>query len=190
MNTSRQLLAVITITGLLGCSGLAGCSAGENNVERGNREGILYFGNGTEPQTIDPHVLTGTPEANVANAVLEPLVKRNPYDLSIEPGVAERWEFNADRSAITFYLNPEARWSNGDPVTAQDFLWSWQRALNPKIGNQVADVVFYQIRNAEALHQGEIEDPDELGVTVIDDHTPAGQRPVDILHVDNHTAEL
>jgi oligopeptide transport system substrate-binding protein len=165
MTLPRQLLAVFAITGLLGCS------AGESNVERGNREGIFYLGNGTEPQTIDPHVLTGTPEAAVANAVFEPLVRRNPYTLDIEAGVAERWEFNADKSAITFHLNPAARWSNGDPVTAQDFVWSWQRALNPIIGNQIADIVFYSIRNAEGLHRGLIDDPDQLGATAVDDHT-------------------
>ncbi|TCO77621.1 peptide ABC transporter substrate-binding protein [Chromatocurvus halotolerans] len=165
MTAFRQLITAVTVSGLLACS------AGENNVERGNREGILYFGNGTEPQTIDPHVLTGSPEGNLASALFEPLIARNPYTLEIEPGVAERWEFNADRSVITFYLNPEARWSNGDPVTAQDFVWSWQRALNPKIGNQVADVVFYHIRNAEAYHLGRIDDPDAIGVQALDAHT-------------------
>lgn len=165
MRSPQQFLAVLIVSVLLGCS------AGENNVERGNREGILYFGNGTEPQTIDPHVLTGTPEAAVANAVFEPLVRRNPYTLEIEAGVAERWEFNNDKSAVTFYLNPNARWSNGDPVTAQDFVWSWQRALNPLIGNQIADIVFYGIRNAEALHKGLIDDPEQLGATAIDSHT-------------------
>jgi oligopeptide transport system substrate-binding protein len=165
MKTSRQLLAVLIITGLLGCS------AGENNVERGNREGILYFGNGTEPQSIDPHVLTGSPEAAVASALFEPLVNRNPYTLDIEPGVAERWEFNAEKTVVTFYLNPDARWSNGDPVTAQDFVWSWQRMLNPLIGNQLADLILYGIKNAEALHRGLIDDPELLGVQAIDTRT-------------------
>ena len=163
---SLRLLAL----GALVIAGLAGCSGGESNVERGNREGILYFGNGTEPQSIDPHVLSGSPEANVARTLFEPLVTRNPHTLAIEPGVAGRWEFNDARTAVTFYLNPEARWSNGDPVTAEDFRWSWERALNPLTGNQLA-IVLFSIRNAEAYHLGRITDPAALGIEVIDPHT-------------------
>ena len=155
---------------LIALTALVGCSAGESNVERGNREGILYFGNGTEPQSADPHVLSGSPEANLARAIFEPIVGRNPYTLAIEPGVAERWEFNADRTSITFHLNPEARWSNGDPLTAEDFRWSWQRALNPAMGNTLADVLFV-IKGAEDYHYGRNDDPNSLGLRVIDDHT-------------------
>ncbi|MFK8041892.1 peptide ABC transporter substrate-binding protein [Congregibacter sp.] len=149
---------------------LTGCSPGESRVVEGNRDGILYLGNGTEPQTIDPHVLSGSPEANVADALFEPLVIRNPYDESISPGVAQSWEFSDDGLFIDFHLNPEARWSNGEPITAEDFYWSWERALNPLLGNQLANV-FFVIRNAEAYHLGEIDDFNEVGVAVIDEHT-------------------
>jgi len=159
----------LTLAALL-VSGLFACSAGESNVARGNREGILYYGNGTEPQTIDPHVLSGSPEVAVASAVLEPLLTRNPYTLAIEPGVAERWEFNEDRTTLTFHLNPAARWSNGDPVTAEDFRWSWQRALSPQMGNVMADTFFF-IRGAEDFHEGRNDDPASLGVHALDDTT-------------------
>lgn len=160
----RNSLMLIALTALIGCS------AGESNVERGNREGILYFGNGTEPQSVDPHVLSGSPEVNLASAVFEPILGRNPHTLAIEPGVAERWEFNADRTAVTFYLNPEARWSNGDPLTAEDFRWSWQRALTPALGNTMANSLFV-IKGAEDFHHGRNPDPNSLGVHVIDKHT-------------------
>jgi len=150
--------------------GLAGCSPGDSRVVQGNRDGILYLGNGTEPQTIDPHVLSGTPEANVADALFEPLIIRNPYDESMEPGVAQSWQFSDDASSIVFHLNPKARWSNGEQVTAEDFRWSWERALNPKLGNQLANV-FYIIRNAEAYNLGTISNFDEVGVEVVDTHT-------------------
>jgi oligopeptide transport system substrate-binding protein len=149
---------------------LSGCSQDESKVAQGNRDGVLYFGNGTEPQTIDPHVLSGSPEANVARSLFEPLVKRNPYDLAMEAAAAKSWEFSEDGQVITFHLNPEARWSNGDPVTAEDFRWSWERALTPKMGFLVAEV-FYGIRNAEDFNRGRITDPAELGVQVIDEHT-------------------
>lgn len=148
---------------------VAGCSQ-ESYVESGNRDGILYFGNGTEPQTIDPHVLTGSPEANLARSLFEGLVIQDPYTLEIKPGVARRWDYSADGTSITFNLQPEARWSNGDPLTAQDFVWSWHRALHPRTGNQLADQL-YSVRNAEAYNTGAIDDFDAVGVKALDAET-------------------
>jgi oligopeptide transport system substrate-binding protein len=149
---------------------LAACSMGESNVESGNREGILHFGNGAEPQSLDPHVMSGSPEVNIANSLFEGLVTRNPYTMEIEPGVAQRWEFSEDRRVLTFHLNPAARWSNGDPVTARDFEWSLRRALHPALGNQLADALF-PIENAQAYHLGEITDAGQVGVRALDEQT-------------------
>ncbi len=146
-----------------------GCSQ-DSYVESGNRDAILYFGNGTEPQSIDPHVLTGSPEATLARSLFEGLVIQDPYTLEIKPGVAERWELSPDGTTLTFYLHPEARWSNGDPLTAEDFVWSWHRALNPRTGNQLADQL-YSVRNAEAYNTGAIDDPGAVGVKALDAHT-------------------
>lgn len=163
MRAARVLLLVAFVP-------LSACSGGGNTVEAGNREGVLYLGNGTEPQTIDPHVLSGAPEGNVANALFEPLLTRNPYTEKMEAGVAQRWEFSDDAMSITFHLNPAARFSNGDPISAEDFRWSWERALNPVLGNTLANI-FFVIRNAEAYHRGQITDFDEVGVEVIDART-------------------
>ncbi|WP_243391572.1 peptide ABC transporter substrate-binding protein [Pseudohalioglobus lutimaris] len=149
---------------------LLGACAGDSLVNQGNRNGILYLGNGTEPQTIDPHILSGTPEARIANALFEGLVTVNPYTLEILPGVAQRWEYSDDGHLITFYLNPQARFSNGRQITADDVVWSWHRALNPKTGNVVADFLF-SVRNAEAYHRGHIDDPAQVGVRAIDPQT-------------------
>ncbi|WP_439105544.1 peptide ABC transporter substrate-binding protein [Congregibacter sp.] len=157
------LIATLVVTSM-------GCSPGESRVVQGNRDGILYLGNGTEPQTIDPHVLSGSPEANVAGAIFEPLLTRNPSDESISPGVAQSWVVSDDALSIEFHLNPEARWSNGEPITTEDFYWSWERALNPLLGNQLANV-FFVIRNAEAYHLGEIDDFNEVGIEIVDAHT-------------------
>ncbi|MFT4766999.1 MAG: oligopeptide transport system substrate-binding protein [Glaciecola sp.] len=151
-------------------AGLAGCSPGESRVVQGNRDGVLYLGNGTEPQSLDPHVLSSSPDSRIAGALYEALITYNPYDLSVEPGVAERWEFSEDRTEITFYLNPDARWSNGEPITAEDFRWSWMRAITPAMGNLLIEV-FYGIRNAEAYSKGLIDDADVVGIRVIDPHT-------------------
>ncbi|EAQ96722.2 peptide ABC transporter substrate-binding protein [Congregibacter litoralis] len=168
MRYGAPLYGALLLTAIL--AGLGGCSPGESRVVQGNRDGILYLGNGTEPQTIDPHVLSGSPEANVADALFEPLIIRNPYDESMEPGVARSWDFSDDAMSIVFHLNPEARWSNGEPITAEDFHWTWERALNPALGNQLANV-FFIIRNAEAYHLGEIDDFDQVGIEVVDPHT-------------------
>jgi oligopeptide transport system substrate-binding protein len=149
---------------------LLACAAGESNVERGNREGILHYGNGSEPQGLDPHVVTGVPENKLIRALFEGLAVKNPYTLEPEPGVAQRWEFSDDRRVITFHLNPEARWSNGDPVTAGDYVWSWNRALNPAMGNLYAYMLF-PLKNAEAYFNGKIDDFAEVGVKALDDLT-------------------
>src|SRR5262245_4970671 len=93
------------------CLALLGCGGGESNVAQGNREGILHFGNGTEPQGLDPHVVTGIPESHIVHALFEGLVVKNPYTLEPEPGVAQRWEVSTDGLTITFHLNPQAKWS-------------------------------------------------------------------------------
>lgn len=149
---------------------MAGCTGGESNVERGNREQVLHFGNGSEPQGLDPHVATGIPENNLIRALFEGLAVNNPYTLEPEPGVAQSWEFSEDQRQITFHINPEARWSNGDPVTADDYVWTWMRALHPKTGNLYAYMLF-PVKNAEAFVKGEIEDFAEVGVKALDPRT-------------------
>lgn len=172
----RATCAAVRGARLLACllgllaAGLAACGGGESNVERGNREGVLHFGNGTEPQGLDPHVVTGVPESHIVHALFEGLVTKNPWTLEPEPGVAERWDISDDGLTITFHLNPAARWSNGDTVTAQDFVWSWRRALHPAMGNQYA-YMLYPVVNAESFAQGRLEDFGEVGVKALDEHT-------------------
>ena len=149
---------------------LTACDSGESNVTRGNREGIFHVGNSSEPQGLDPHVVTGLPEYHVLSALFEGLTAKNPYTLEVEPGVAQRWDVSADGLTLTFHLNPAAQWSNGEPVTAEDFAWSWQRALNPAMGNQYA-YMLYPIRNAEAFATGKLDDFSRVGVKALDRRT-------------------
>jgi oligopeptide transport system substrate-binding protein len=149
---------------------IAACTGGETNVSSGNRDGILHFGNGSEPQGLDPHVVTGVPENKLIRALFEGLAVKNPYTLEPEPGVAKSWEFSEDGRIITFHINPAARWSNGDPMSAHDYVWSWRRALNPVMGNLYAYMLF-PVKNAEAYATGKLEDVSELGVKALDDLT-------------------
>jgi oligopeptide transport system substrate-binding protein len=153
------LISVLTL--------LSACGGGESNVVQGNRDGILHYGNGSEPQGLDPHVVTGVPENHLVRALFEGLAVKNPYTLEPEPGVAESWDISEDGRVITFYINPEARWSNGDPMTAEDYVWSWNRALNPAMGNLYAYMLF-PVKNAEAYASGKISDFNEVGVKALD----------------------
>lgn len=156
------------LLGLL--AALGGCMGGESNVDIGNRESVLHYGNGAEPQGLDPHVVTGVPENHILRAIFEGLAVKNPYTLEPEPGVAERWEFSDDGRVITFFINPKARWSNGDPVTADDYVWSWMRALHPDMGN-LYSYMLYPVKNAEAFATRKIEDFAEVGVKAPDPQT-------------------
>ena len=142
----------------------------ESNVESGTRAGILHIGNGDEPRELDPHVVTGRIEHDLCMALLEGLLGQDPVDLSPVPGVARDWEVGADGKTYRFHLREDAKWSNGDPVTAADFVYSWRRALMPALGNNYAYMLYY-IRNAQRFHQGEITDFTEVGVRAADDLT-------------------
>jgi len=149
---------------------LVACTAGESNVERGNREGILHYGNGSEPQGLDPQVVTGVPENKIVSALFEGLTTKNPWTLEPEPGVAQSWEISEDGKIYVFHFNPEAKWSNGETLTAHDFVWSWNRALHPQMGNQYAYMLF-SVANAEAYARGDFDDFSKVGVEALDDLT-------------------
>ena len=149
---------------------LASCTGGESNVLSGNRDGIFHYGNGSEPQGLDPHVVTGVPENHILRALFEGLTVKNPYTLEPEPGVAESWDISEDGRTVTFHINPEALWSNGEPMTAADYVWSWQRLLTPTLGAEYA-YMLYPVKNAEDFHKGKITDFSEVGVKALDDAT-------------------
>lgn len=130
---------------------------------------VLHRGNGTEPETLDIHKSSGVPEANIQRDLFEGLVTE-AADGSIIAGVAEQWMVSADQLQWTFKLRHDAKWSDGSAVTAHDFVYAWQRALNPKTGSDYA-FILWSIKNAEAISKGGIEALDELGVIAKDDHT-------------------
>jgi len=125
--------------------------------------------NGAEPETIDPAILTGVIEGRIADNIFEGLTTPDPKDLTPRPGVAERWEISPDGLTYTFHLR-KSEWTNGDPVTAHDFVYSWRRALAPETASQYA-YMLYPLRNAEAYNSGEIQDPSRIGVRALDDYT-------------------
>lgn len=165
--TTRDFLIILCAAFLISCSG--GGTDG-TRVEQGTREGVLHFGNGTEPQGLDPHIVTGVPEHHILTAIFEGLVLKNPGTLAIEPGVAESWEISDNGRVYTFHFREDAYWSNGDQITAEDFLWSWERALTPELASQY-NYMYFPIVNAEAFATGEISDFSQVGAKAIDSFT-------------------
>lgn len=117
----------------------------------------LVINNSTEPQTLDPALEKGQPEYHVTLALYEGLTVYDPKDLSVKPGVAEKWDLNADGTEYTFRLRP-AKWSNGDPVTAADFEYSWKRVLDPALGSEYVEQVSTYLKNGKAYYHGAAAD--------------------------------
>ncbi len=154
----------------LACALAAGCGPAETQVERGVREQVLYVGAGAEAASLDPHLVTGVTEHYILLALFEGLVTRDPATLEIRPGVARNWKVSPDGRRHTFYLDPTARWSNGDPVTAGDFLFAFRRILSPELGAPYA-YMLYAMRGARAYHRGEVDDFAQVGASAPDEST-------------------
>ncbi len=145
----------------------AGCGKRETVVERDTRAAVLHLGVGSEPADLDPQTVTGTGDAKIIQALFDPLVSFEPGTLAPVPALAERWEISADGLTYTFHLRAAARWSNGDPLTAQDVVDSWRRILTPSLGAEYA-YFLYLLRGAEAFHKGASRDFGSVGVRAAD----------------------
>ncbi|KQB02097.1 peptide ABC transporter substrate-binding protein [Vibrio metoecus] len=129
----------------------------------------LVRGNGTEVASLDPHKTEGVPESNVIRDLLEGLVNQDANG-NVVPGVADSWE-TTDNKTFTFHIRKDAKWSNGDPVTAQDFVYSFQRAVDPATASPYSWYMEYtKMINAKEIIAGE-KDKSTLGVKAIDDKT-------------------
>ncbi|RFC44115.1 MAG: oligopeptide transport system substrate-binding protein [Verrucomicrobia bacterium] len=149
---------------------LSGCDRRESAVTSGNRDQVLHRGIGSEVSDLDPQLAANIAEGDIASALFEGLVVEDPVDLHPVPGVAESWETSPDQLTYLFHLRSTARWSNGAPVTAQDFVASWKRILTPTLGASNADLL-HLIQGAEAFHKGLTQDFGSVGVTAVDDRT-------------------
>ena len=140
----------------------AGCARRESPVDRATRDQVLLRGLSAEPAELDPHVITGLPEINVVSTLFEGLVAEDPADLHPVPGTAESWEVSSDGLTYTFHLRANARWSNGEPVTARDFVRSFRRVLTRSLAADYATML-YVLVNAEAYHKGALADFSSAG---------------------------
>lgn len=156
-----RIVAFVFLCGFL----VLGCSR-PRPVDTAREAGMLLVGNGPEPQSLDPHLTTGTSEMNIQMAVFEGLVAPHPETLEPVPAVAESWNVSADGSVYRFSLRESARWSDGEPVTADDFKAAWERALDPEQGAPYA-YMLYVLKGAEALNRSTGRDASLASIRVV-----------------------
>ncbi|WP_432807481.1 ABC transporter substrate-binding protein [Proteus hauseri] len=129
----------------------------------------IVINNGTEVSSLDPHKVEGSPESNIILNLLEGLVYLGANGENV-PGVAQRWE-TEDNKIWTFYLREDAKWSDGTPVSAEDFVYSWRRLADPKTGSPYASYLEYAyVDNIADILTGK-KPPETLGIKAIDAHT-------------------
>lgn len=171
----RALLPLLLI-----CATLSSCApAGDGGVVS---EGRRWFGSltppvgqvfrfnlGPEPELRDPGVMGGQPDGRFARMVFEGLTVNDARTLEPLPGQARAWTISPDGLVHTFHMRPGLVWSDGTPLTAHDFVWSWRRVLAPETAARNASLL-YPIRGAEAFNKGE-SDGSDLGLAAPDDST-------------------
>ena len=163
----KQLINLILSAALLFISS---CKK-ENAAMLSNKQGILLVGNTAEPESLDPQVATGVIESNIIRALFEGLCVEDPKkDGNSLPGVAESWTHTDDFKIWTFKLRSSNRWSDGKPLTTDDFLFSYERILSPKFAAKYAGLL-YLIEGAEQFNKGETSDFSTVGVKAINPHT-------------------
>lgn len=129
---------------------------------------VLNRGNSADPSSLDPHKTSTVAEANILRDLFMGLVVQDAKT-DLIPGAAESWTVSEDGTTYTFKMRAGATWSDGSPVTAKDFVYSWQRMVNPETAAEYA-YMLAPIANAEAITKGE-KLPTDLGVRAVDDMT-------------------
>lgn len=158
------LATAMTATLIAGC----GTPGSGGSSDGGSSDGKVFrYSTSTEPTTLDPTKSNCIPDNEIQHALTESLVRNTGGE--VNPGVAESWEVSEDGLTYTFHLNPDAKWSDGEQITAQDFVYSWQRLMNPDTAAPYAFIGEY-LKNGLAVEKGEM-DPSQLGVVAQDDTT-------------------
>lgn len=152
----------ILVVGLAGCLLSTGC--------RPEPRADLVIHNGPEAETIDPQVQTGQSDQRVGGALFEGLTRFDPKTGRAIPGLASRWDISPDGKTYTFHLRTNAAFSTGEPITADDVVWSWRRAVDPATAADYSGFFFY-VQGGQPLATGASTNLTELGIRALDPHT-------------------
>ena len=152
-------IAALVLLGSLACTSWSCTVASSNELYFGKTEpparNIFRYVTGDEPESLDPAVSNGQPEARIYMALYDGLVEYHPKTLAPIPALAEHWKPNNDSSEFTFYLRHNGRWSNGDPIDANDFVYSFRRMLSPQVASRNAYMGYY-IKYAQPYNEGAV----------------------------------
>jgi oligopeptide transport system substrate-binding protein len=165
LRSSGLLLASLLIVLLSACQSNPSPSASDSSPV----SAVFRLNLGTEPPDLDP----AKTDDLTSFSVLLPLLKGlTQFDQSLKakPAIAQSWNISKDGLHYVFHLRPDARWSDGKPVTAQDFVYAWQRALNPEVGAPYA-FFLYELKNGKSYYDRKIKDFNQVGVHATDAHT-------------------
>ena len=163
----KKILAMTLLTALVGSTFL-GCGSTENTVSSGNVEQKIVYNIDANPKTIDPQLNSAVDGSKVIRNTFEGLM-REIENGEVENGIAKGYEISEDGLVYTFHIRDNAKWSDGEDVTAKDFEYAWKRALNPNTAAEYAYQLFY-IKNGEAYNKGEAS-ADDVGIKVVDNKT-------------------
>jgi oligopeptide transport system substrate-binding protein len=197
MQRSRSSFSSLSLL-LIACLIAAGCAASAHNSgffgsTTPPRENILHYVSGNEPETLDPQIPNLQNEARICMALFDGLAEYDPKSSQPVPALAERWEVNKDSSEVTFHLRHDGRFSNGDPITARDFVYTIRRGLTPSVASRSASLA-YPIKYAQAFNEGGVfvYDPKTQAFLLEKDFADAGTNPTTSLSsqpVDSVAAE-
>ncbi len=167
-----MLIAAALIFGsLAGCAKEEKASGTAMEAAPAAAEPVVFkYVNGAEPESLDPSVIEGNVEHNIYMALFEGLVGYDPESLDAVPGTAESWEVSADSLTWTFHLRKNAVWSDGTPITAQQFVDSWLRFMSPETAAVYAYLPAMVIKGAAEYNAGEAG-PETVAIRALDDYT-------------------
>lgn len=170
MHCSKPPLFSVALLLVIGALAWVGVRIVQYGAFAKHRRADVVIINGPEPESLDPAIVTLQADLRLVRAFFEGLARLNPRTAEPEPGLAERWEISADGKTYTFYLRTDAVWSTGEPITAEDVVYSWIRVLDPQTAAEYAGQLFF-VKNAEAFCTGQLKDPSPVGVRVLDRRT-------------------
>jgi oligopeptide transport system substrate-binding protein len=165
---SNSAAALILLLAVAACGGSGNSSSGAKKAAK--QEITVNWA--AEPPSLDPGLATDTTSSNILLNIMDPLVKLDEK-LQPTPALAESWDVSANGKTVTFHLRPDGRWTNGDPVTARDFEFSWKRTISPELGADYA-YQFYGIVGAQAYNSCTKNCAalrERVGVKAVDDST-------------------